>query len=135
MIFIDTNVFLSSFVEDDYTSERTIKFFNKFSKSKLYTSTDIIAETLNFIANKFNSKLAYEVGKKLLSGKLAKIIEITNDDRNIALELIKIFSDYKLSFVDATSFALIHKFRIRQVYSYDADFNLLKDVENLAFCG
>ncbi len=135
MIFIDTNVLVSSFIDEDATTARTMDFFSKFSKFKLCTSTDVIAETLNFLTNKVNSKLAYIVGKKLLSEKLIKIIEVTNNDRDIALELIKIFSDYKLSFVDATSFALIHKFKIKQVYSYDADFNLLKGVENLAFSG
>ncbi len=134
MIFIDTNVLFSYFIKEDSTTTRTENFFSKFNNFKFCTSTDVLAETLNLVTNKFNSKLAYIVGKELLSEKLTKIIEITNDDRNIALELIKIFSDYKLSFVDATSFALIHKFKIKQVYSYDADFNLLKDVENLAFC-
>ena len=130
MIFVDTGAFLSNFVnsDPDHISVKTI--FEK-NYEELVTTSDVIAETINWLTRKVHSKLVQDVGIVLLEGELARIINIDYEDRLEALDTLKKYSDQKLNFTDATSFAVIKRLKIKKVLSLDKHFNLIKGAENL----
>ncbi len=135
VVFLDSNVLISFFIKEELHHQASKKFLSSSEKIRFITSSDVVSETLNWLTKKHKPQITYFAGQRIVQEKITKIIDTDTNDRLLALELIKKFSDYKLSYVDATSFALIHRLKIKQVYSYDADFNLLKGIENLAFCG
>jgi len=133
MIFIDSSAFISYFVENDVNHEKVQKIFNEILEEKLITSSDVIVETLNWLTRKASKKIMHELGEILLNEDIAKIIHTDTDDKLAALEIIKKYSDYNLSFTDALSFALIKRLKIKRIFSLDKGFDLLKGVINVFY--
>lgn len=133
MIFIDSSAFIAYFVRSDTHHNKTQELFNKISEKELVTSSEIIDETLNWLTRKAPKKITHELGIILLSEDIVNIIQTTKEDKLNALEIIKKYSNYNLSFTDAISFSLIKRLKIKSVFSLDKDFNLLKSVENIYF--
>ena len=130
MIFVDTGAFLSNFVNSDPDHISVKAIFEK-NYEELVTTSDVIAETINWLTRKVHSKLVQDVGIVLIEEELARIINIDYEDRLEALDTLKKYSDQKLNFTDATSFAVIKRLKIKKVLSLDKHFNLIKGAENL----
>ncbi len=133
MIFIDSSAFISYFVSNDINNSKVQDLFNELIEEDLVTSSDVVIETLNWLARKTNKKIVIELGEVLFKEEIARIIQTEKNDKSFALEIIKKYSDHNLSFTDAISFAVIKKLKIKRVFSLDKDFNLLKGVENIYF--
>lgn len=133
MIFIDSSTFIAYFVSSDTNHNKVQELFNEITEQELITSSEVIDETLNWLTRKVSKRITYELGNILLSEDIARIIQTTKDDKLSALGIIKKYSDYNLSFTDATSFSLIKRLNIKEVFSLDKDFNLLKGVKNVYF--
>ena len=131
MIFIDTGVFIANFLGSDQAHLIVNPALEKIHNEDLVTTSDVITETINWLTRKSNNKLAQDVGMILIEEEIARIININYEDRLEALEILKKYSDQKLSFTDATSFAVIKRFDIRKVFSLDKHFKLLRGVENI----
>ena len=133
MIFIDSSAFISYFVSNDINNSKVQDLFNELIEEDLVTSSDVVIETLNWLARKTNKKIVIELGEVLFKEEIARIIQTEKNDKSFALEIIKKYSDHNLSFTDAISFVVIKKLKIKRVFSLDKDFNLLKGVENIYF--
>ena len=133
MIFIDSSLIIAACLQQDSHYKDAEKLLTLHSQKDLVITTDIISETLHFLSKCTNSNIVYKIGLVTILGKkFGEIIEPTLKDRLDALEIIKKYGDQQLSFVDALSFIIIHRFKIKNVMSFDSDFNLLKGVRNLA---
>ena len=131
MIFLDSSAFISYFVSFDSNHKKAVEIFENIFSEDLVTTSDIVTETINWLTRKTHPKLIQEVGMILIEGELARIINISYEDRLEALNTLKKYSDQKLSFTDATSFAVIKRLEIKKVLSLDKHFNLIKGAENL----
>ena len=120
------------FISKDAKHQQSKNFLVEHSKSRLLCSDNVILEVLNWLSKKVAPHKTSEIGHKLLDESIAKIVPLEKSDKEIALTIIKKFKDQQLSYVDATSFALIQRLNLKQIFSYDSDFNLLKNIENLA---
>lgn len=133
MIFVDTSAFVAFFLTQDLNHTKVDALFKKFINAGLFTSYDVINETLNWFAKKTNSSFTLKIAKNLLGSEAIKIIEVTNEERFIALNFIEKFKEHQISFTNAVSFAIISKLKIQKVFTLDSDFKLLKNVENVFY--
>ncbi len=131
MLFVDSSAFIAYFISSDTNHDKTKELFDEIAEKELVTSQEIIDETLNWLTRKVPKK-TYELGNLLLSGDIARILQTLKEDKVNALEIIKKYSDHSLSFTDAISFTVIKRLKIKDVFSLDKDFNLLK-VNNIFF--
>lgn len=133
MIYIDSSAFVAYFVSSDTHHNKVQELFNEIIEKELVTSQEVIDETLNWLTRKVPKNITYELGNILLSEDIAKILQSTKEDKINALEIIKKYSEHNLSFTDAISFTVIKKLKIKEIFSLDKDFNLLKGVNNIFF--
>ena len=131
MIFIDSGIFIGYFIVQDKYHSVSVSYLDKIFNEDLVTSSDIVTETINWLTRKSHTKLIQDIGNILIEEEIARIIAIDYEDRLEALEILKKYSDQKLSFTDATSFAVIKRFDIKKVFSLDKHFKLLRGVENI----
>ena len=133
MLFIDSSAFIAYFISSDVNHDRAKKLFNEIAEKELVTSQEIIDETLNWLTRKAQKKITYTLGNLLLSEDIVRILQTLKEDKVNALEIIKKYSDHDLSFTDAISFTVIKRLKIKDVFSLDKDFNLLKGINNVFF--
>ena len=66
--------------------------------------------------------MAYKIGNELLTEHLSRVIRISPEDENKALEIIGAYADKKFSFTDCTSFVIMEKLNIKTAFSFDIHF-------------
>lgn len=130
MIFVDTSAWLPLMDErQDPLAARAVRGVLDVSAGGLATSELIVAETYKWMLH-HDRPFSRRLGalETLLGQKVALILEATQDDRTVALGLIRKFSDQNLSFEDALSVALMNRFGIRKILSFDKDFLLFPGI-------
>ncbi|MDP3918088.1 MAG: PIN domain-containing protein [Candidatus Woesebacteria bacterium] len=130
-VFIDTNVFVALKDDTDSTHEKALKLLKILieQKTSLFTSSDIIAESLTVISRKLGKDEAMEFLKELKT--YAKEIFI---DESIHAETRKFFAKVKsknISFIDCSSVIAMKRNKIKYIFSFDEDFKKM-GVELLA---
>jgi len=120
--FLDTNVFVALRDEEDLTHSKAIILYDlvKSQKIKLYTSSDIIAETLTVMSKKVDKKSALEF-LDWIEGRIGEIFI----DENLHKETRKFFKSVKsknISFIDCSSVVAMKRNKIKYIFSFDEDF-------------
>lgn len=127
--FIDSSMWIAYAVKEDPLHQVAVNTLKKSIKSAiLYTSNDVFDETI--------TRLVYTVGV----GKAKRYYTTFQDnlekgtltqlwvDEKIQIEAWQIltkFSEHKLSLTDATSIALVRRFNLDAVVTFDSDFKKL----------
>lgn len=130
MIFVDTNVWLCIWDDRQNPSDsRRVKEFFRNATEPFATSDLIVAETYKWLLHKERHlEMRFRVLDYFVSRNAAAILPIDGTDRRVALELLRKFSDQSLSFEDAMSVALMHRFGIKKIFSLDKDFLLFPEI-------
>lgn len=125
--FCDSSFFFASLSPDDSNYSRAgeiLEFFRE-NKISLYTTWDIISETITLLRYRASFKLSIEfidVVKPSLH-----IVHYNDSVRMAAAEIFKKLSrDKRLSFCDAVSYVIItHMLENMPCFSFDSDFRSL----------
>ncbi|MBI5205969.1 MAG: type II toxin-antitoxin system VapC family toxin [Nitrospirae bacterium] len=125
--FCDTSFFFASLSPDDSNYSRAgeiLEFFRE-NKISLYTTWDIISETITLLRYRASYKLSVEfidVVKPSLH-----IVHYNDSVRMAAAEIFKKLSrDKRLSFCDSISYVIItHMLENMPCFSFDSDFRSL----------
>ena len=123
MIFIDSNVILRFILNDDpKLSPKAAKIFRKIEKEKttVFLSEVIVAEIVYVLLK------VYKLKRKDIKEKLLKIFTLGNisiEDKVILPFAFEIFVSKNVDFEDAYQVALMQKKKVKQIYSFDSDFD------------
>ena len=120
-LFVDTSAWCAYFDKSDSEHINASEYLEQIT-SPLVTSNYIVDETLTLIRKRIGHKLAIEIGKQFLSGQIAQIIRVTPNDENSALKIFEKYSDKDFSFTDCTSFFIIERLKIKNVFAFDINF-------------
>ncbi len=129
-LFVDTNVFLRFFLNDNKTHSPAVKkLFQEASKGKisLVTNSLIIAEII-FTLDSFYKLSKQDIIEKIHAIMFFEGLEIL--EKNILLRAIMFYQEKNIDFIDAyaAAFALENKIG---VYSFDRDFDKIKEVKRI----
>lgn len=122
-LFIDTSFLIALLLPKD-RQHRLAQNFLKEHKQPFQgvLSNLILNELLTFFSRYGDLKLALKFQNKLFEENAFEIIWV---DRPLHLEasrLIQKYQDQNISFVDASSFAIMKKNKIKKALSFDQDF-------------
>jgi predicted nucleic acid-binding protein len=131
MNFIDTNIFIRYLVKDDHDkAEACFRLFEKAKTSEveLFTSESVIAEVVFVLS----SKRLYNLSHQDIRVRLYPILYLPGlkmSNRRQYLRALDIYGNNNIDFEDALSIATMEEKKISQIYSYDEDFDKVKDCE------
>jgi len=126
-IFIDTNIFIALRNEDDLNHKRAKEIMKKILSGDFgiaYTSDYVFDEavTVALIRTK-NYFFAEDIGNYILSSRIIKMIYVDADIFITAWNLFKRLSNKKMSFTDCTNLAIVQRYSIEYIASFDSHFD------------
>jgi len=125
--FIDTGVFVAARNKRDINHEKAVNLLREALKGKygrIYTSDYIFDEAVTVaLVRTRKSDIAIDIGNFILSSKKLRILHV---DKLVFMDAWRIFKKYvnkKLSFTDAVSIALMRRYNIDYIMSFDKHFD------------
>ena len=129
MIFIDSSFWIAEFMPRDGRHGNAIAASRRVAAERLVTSTLVVGETWTYLRRRAGHVRAM----RWLDGALGRIIvrveRIDDELEGEAWQWLRAHDERPYSFVDATSFALMRKLRIREALAFDGDFEAAGFVE------
>lgn len=126
-VFIDTNIFVALKDKNDSTHTKAVRLTDYLGRQKteLFTSSDVVGETLTVMSRKLGKQtsLAFLKEYKLSSGIKEIFIEEALHEK--ARELFAKISSPKISFIDCSSAVAMRSEGISIIFSFDRDFKSL----------
>lgn len=129
-VFVDTSAFISLLVKQDAHHELVVR------KHKEYMKRRAIFLTSDYILDELYTHLVYDLPKNKVSEIAAKFdqkihakdIRLLPIDETVfsqAKEALLRFCEHKISFTDCTSYVLVKKLALDEVFTLDSDFKKL----------
>lgn len=92
--------------------------------AKLHTSIPVVIETFTFLERNANRDVALAWKESIYEPRTVKILPCELRDLERAWEYFRRTDLHKLSAVDATSFAIMKRWRIRLAFTFDHHFSV-----------
>ena len=127
--FVDTNVFLRFLTKDDLSKyERCREMFKKALEGEIVISTSgmVIAELVWTLLS------YYKVPKAEVIEKVSVILGTENlfvPDKDILADALVLYAGKNIDFIDAYNAVFMKYQGLREIYSYDRDFETIEDSE------
>lgn len=131
MIFLDTNIFLRFFLkENESMFQRLEKLFYEIISGNIIgvSNAMIIAEVVWVLSR------SYKWNKEKICDNIEFILSTPNirfKDKVILVNAISIYKEKNIGFIDAYNYSYMKANGINEIYSFDRDFDKLKDVKRL----
>lgn len=131
LTFVDTNIFLRYLTRDDEKKAgAALALLSRLEKGeeKAITSAMVIFETI------FTLQSYYQVPRKKIRELLLPIIFLRGlklEHRKVYGRALDIYGSTNLSFADAFNVAFMEERQVREIYSYDADFDRIDNLKRL----
>jgi len=132
LIFIDTTIWVGASDRNDefYESSRPIVEAIRLGKSPLALTTDfVIDETVTILGKRkgFGAENAEKVGERILSSPRVFVVFV---EEAVLRAALKRYPEYlgELSLTDVVSVVAMEKYRVKEVFSHDTDFDKIREL-------
>ena len=131
MRFIDTNLFLRYFTRDDEKkAQKVLGLLKRVEKNeeKIITSSLVMFEVI------FTLESFYKIPREEIKELLYPILDLRSlklSDKEVFREALDLFTQKKLSFADAFNASFAIKKGVKEIYSYDKNFDKLEGIERV----
>ncbi|MBK8048016.1 MAG: PIN domain-containing protein [Anaerolineales bacterium] len=129
MQFVDTNIFIRYLINDDPDKAgacRQLFELAKLNQVSLTTSESIIAEIVYVLS----SKRLYNLARQDVRIRLYPLLSLPGlklAHRSRYLRALNLYSNNNVDFEDALTLAAMESEQITELYSYDEDFDSVKE--------
>lgn len=124
-VFIDSSAFIALYLQDELFHLKALGFWKNKTGNNLrryITSNFIFDETLTWLVKRKGKKIAVNFGNYLLeNADIVPVKPILPEDEKTAWKLFCKLTG-KLSFTDCTSFSMMKRLKICQVFTFDKHF-------------
>ncbi|MEX2689892.1 MAG: type II toxin-antitoxin system VapC family toxin [Candidatus Njordarchaeum guaymaensis] len=125
-VFIDTGIFVALRNADDVNHHRAVRLMRKILSEKhnrIYTSNFVFNEavTVALVRTK-RIDVAVDIGNYILSSRKIRIIHVDHEIFRLAWNIFQKYSDKALSFTDASILAIMKKYGITYLMTFDSRF-------------
>ena len=125
-IFIDTSAFLALEDESDQYHEAALQFREQVLRKKRYeviATSYILDETLTLIRFRIGIRASIDFSKKIRRSKVVKIVQVSKEIEEKALDIFERYDDKDFSFTDCVSFVVMRETGIKEAFAFDEHFN------------
>lgn len=125
LIFVDTGALLVRYLEKDQHHDRALRAWQRLEDvPRLVTSNFVLDELFTLLGRRASYAFAADRARHILSSERLEILRSDAETEAEAIDLFEKYADQKVSFTDCTSFALMRRHKIRQVFTFDRHFEL-----------
>ena len=123
-IFVDTGAWIALAVVPDGMHERARDIWSQLlaAGARPLVSMPVLLETFTYLQRKISADLAARWWQSLDAVQFLERIECTNAELRAAMPYLARRELHKLSLVDATSFVLMKKHKLRVAFTFDTHF-------------
>jgi predicted nucleic acid-binding protein len=131
MRLLDTNILLRYFLNDDAEkAQRALLLLEKINRNeeKAELNSLVLFECI------FTLHKSYRKPPKEVVELLEPIFELRGlriDNREVFLQALEIFVLHNISFADAFNVAYMQSHDMKEIYSFDQDFDKIKEIKRL----
>ncbi len=131
--FIDTNVFIRYLTKDDpKKAEACLRLFQDAQRNQvtLVTSEAVVAEVVYVLS----SKELYDLAREEIRRRLYPLLSLPGlklPYRKMYLRALDLYVAFSLDFEDAIIVAQMERQKIKEIYTYDRDFDRVPGVKRL----
>ena len=126
MTFVDTSVFLALEDESDEHHKEALQFRHELlleGNYQLITTSYILDETLTLIRSRLGIRASIDFSKAIRRSKALKILPVSKDIEEKALDLFEAYDDKDFSFTDCVSFVVMREMGIEEAFAFDRHFD------------
>ncbi|MFO8034335.1 MAG: PIN domain-containing protein [Candidatus Bipolaricaulota bacterium] len=124
-VFIDTSAFYALADKGDRRHLEARAAYDELTKGKLFTTDHVLVECWFLIGSRLGREVAIRFWDGIRSG-IITVLQVTLQDLDYAREAIGRFPDQRFSLVDGTSFAVMEREGIEQVFTFDSHFGIYR---------
>jgi uncharacterized protein len=121
-MFVDSSFWIGLSVERDGRHEQANLLAREHAAATLITSNHVVGETWTFLRKRHGHRVATRFLDGAASSPRLRIVTVGEDVERESWTWLRRHDERPYSFVDATSFALMRKLRIREALAFDGDF-------------
>ncbi len=122
MIFVDTSFWIGLTDDRDERHGQAMTLLRLHDGSPLVTTNHVLGETWTFLRKRHRHAVAMTFLDRAESAERVVVRFAGRDVESEAWSWLRRHDEREYSFVDATSFALMRKLRIREALAFDGDF-------------
>lgn len=135
-VFIDTSAFVALLVNKETHHQKVAKKYHDYRQKRVifFTSDYVLDELftrLLYYQHVDIKKYIQKLKKSISKGEIT-VLRVNEVLFEKALERFLKFSDHKISFTDATSYALLKDFALDEIFTLDSDFKKVRVTTSFA---
>ena len=123
MIFVDTSFWVAVRNRRDSHHAEARSLFATHADGALVTTNHVRGETWTFLRRRAGHAPAVDFLDVLSASPRVRVVHVTAELEQSAMEWLRRRDDREFSFVDATSFAVMRAERIQHALAFDGDFS------------
>ena len=125
MIFVDSSYFIAIVDKRDQWHKKALKLSDNFKNKSVVVSSFIISEVITEIGKRSGGKAGYN-----LYNYFEDSCDIVHIDKDRLAESMEVFLKYDgtLSLADASSIVVMDMLEIKEIVSFDSDFDKVSHV-------
>lgn len=122
MIFVDTSFWIAMQMPDDAHHRAAAGLLHAHASMPLATTNHVRGETWTFLRRRAGHRFAVRFLDHVERSPRVEVLRVDEEIERDALRWLRRHDEREYSFVDATSFAVMRKRRIRDALAFDGDF-------------
>ena len=124
MVFVDSGAWIALALSRDSLHQQAREHWRRLQDAgaKLHTSVPVVIETFTFLDRNANRDVALTWKDAIYKAEIVKILPCELRDLDQSWQYFKQRDLHKLSAVDASSFAIMKRARIRRAFAFDHHF-------------
>jgi predicted nucleic acid-binding protein len=125
-IFVDTGAWYAAQDPDDrWHAEATATLRTLVARgARLVTSNHVVGETYSLLLRTQGHAAGFRFVDTLGASGRVTLVHVDEATEREAFALLRRFADQAFSFVDGTSFSLLHRRRLRRAFAFDRHFSV-----------
>lgn len=128
MTFVDTSFWVALFfARDNHHADARVLWDQR--RGALLTTNHILGETWTFLRRRRSHTDALRAVEAIRASRSVSLIRVRQDIEDDAWDWLRRHDDREYSFVDASSFAVMHRRRLRDAFAFDGDFTAAGFIE------
>jgi predicted nucleic acid-binding protein len=122
VIFVDTSFWLGLRFRRDQRHAEADDIFRRHADVRLVTSTPVCGETWTLLRRRAGHRKAVEFLDAIEDSLRVEVVTVPRELEEEAWQWLRRHDERPYSFVDATSFAVMRRLKIREALAFDGDF-------------